>query len=712
MILFIISCLLVFISSYLMTSVLSRKGIEGILYLPILAFSQLVLTFEVLSLFNAIKEGWVLFANVLFLFIISFIWYKKGKPLFSIDCRSFLNRVKNSFKLDKSLAFLFVGFCIFVLSAIILCFIAPINNMDAQAYHVVRSLFWVQNGNLNHFETSDIRNLCLPINSEILYAWVLLFVKKDLFLGFFSFVGYLMSIVSIYGVMGLLGYCTRKKLWAIFILSSFSSVIVQASGTETDIIIAGLVSTSVYLFYTALKSNKLILLFMASLAYALAIGTKTPAILAIPGVGLLLLALSLYYKKKEFYKPIGYFVGFGAINFLIFASFNYILNFIQFSNFMGSESFLIVSRNYYGIKGAFASFIKHLFMFLDFTGFRWSEYLGPQILQLRGEILNFFNLSNVKDGLYSVEIGVNRTLLEPIMGAGVLGFLIYCPCLIWALVKPIFRAKSKKTWLLFGFAALFFVNLFVLSYTIAYMSFNIRFVMFFIVLSSPILIYSYLGKKNPLKYIIIAFSLFYLICVSTHLWPRPLVKIFSLLAQGNSLSAVKEAGVCREYNVGNPYFNFSCALENRIEKFCSKSDKILLFLDSADSLYEIASMEFRGYNIAFANLEDEKKIDFDNYDVVVIRSRGQFSTVVKDYERRKNEATVSGDTIITSRGNTAPCVYISNPKAPVKTDPYKVQCFISKEFLDQKNLKMLGVAGIIARESEYPLYYVFYRKTK
>lgn len=711
--LFIISFLLVFASSYLLTSIISpKKSVLGLFYLPIAAFAQLVLTFEVLSLFTAIKQNWVLAVNILFLIIAGVIWYKKGKPLWTLETGRFLNKVKNSFKLDKSLLVLFIGYCVFIFSALFVLSIVGITSADAEAYHVLRSLFWVMNGNLNHFEIPDIRNLCLPINSEILYAWLFLFVRKNVFYGLFSFFGYLMSVVSVYGIMGYLGYCVRKRLWVIFLLSSLPSVIVQASGTETDIIIAGLVSASIFLFWTALrddKGNKIIPIFMASLAYALATGTKTPSIIAIPAVGLLFLALSTHYKRKEFYKPLGLFIGFGTVNFLIFASFNYILNFVHFSNFMGSESFMVVSRNYYGVKAVPASFVKYMFMFFDFTGFKWSDYVGPHIMHVRDAIINFMHLGYVKDGLYSHKLGLNRSLLEPIMGAGILGFLVYLPCLAWSLIKPVFCRKSEKTMFLFAFGGIFILNLLVISYVLAYMIFSIRFVMFFIVLSSPIFVYSYFSKKNPLKYVIIAFSLFYLTCVSTHLWARPFFKIISLFAEHHSITEIREVGSCKNFIIGGTYSNSGCILAKQISKRASKKDKIILFPNTSENLDFVVGLMFDGYNIDIRNLEDAKKIDFNKYNVVITTNKGQISTVVKDYEKRKGECTIDGSAIVTKKGNIVPCLYQLNGNSPTKTKPFQVECLITKEFLQKYHLKPIAVAGVIAPKDTNPSFYILFR---
>lgn len=697
MILFIISFCLVLLSSYFITSIIApKKDIVGLIYLPILAFAQVVLTLESLSLFSAIKVPWVLALNFLFFSVISFIWFKKSKPLWSIGCKEVFNRIKNSLKLDKSLIFLFIGFCVFVISAITLCFLLPISNADAQAYHVARSVFWVFQGNLNHFDVSDIRDLCLPINSEILYTWVILFIKKGVFLSFFSFIGYVFSMISVYNILGYLKYCVRKRLWVIFILSAFASVLVQASGTETDIIISALVLSSIFLFWYSLKYNKIVPIYMASLAYALAVGTKTTAIIAIPSVGLFLLALCIIYKK---YKPIGLFLGFGLINFFIFSSYNYILNFIQFGNFMGSDSFIVVSKNYYGFKGMIANFIKYMFMFFDFTGFTWSKYVGSYIMNLRLSTLSFFHLAYVNDGLYSVS-GVNNYLLEPLMGAGILGFLVFLPCLAWSLIKPIFKFKSKKVWVLFGFGCLFIVNVLVMSYLLVYMAYSVRFVMTFMVLSSPILLYSYLSKRNPFKYIIVAFALFYLILVSTHIWARPFISIVKILRVNPSLSELHERTLCYDWKQVIRVSNSTCALKYKIKKYYSTENKILAFIPSSDFRYILKFLEFEGYKIDFGRLENIDNIDLSKYNLIIANLNGQDSTLITDYQRRKSEFIIANGGYVQVKKTLVPCIYQYNVKIPwiingKKTPPFQVLCIMSQEYIKRQHLKLAGIAGLI-----------------
>lgn len=703
MILFAISFLFVFASSYLIVSLISpRRSVLGLIYLFLTAFAQVVFTFELLSLFSAIKQFWVLGVNVLFLAASLYFWNKKGKPVWGFDFLGFRNKFINALKFDKALAWLYVGFCVFILSALFLCFIMPITNADAQAYHVARSVFYVLQGSLNHFQVSDIRDLCLPINSEILYSWVLLFVKKDVFLGFFSFSGYLLAIISIYNILGLVGYCVRKRLWVIFTLSAFSSVLVQASGTETDIIIAGLIASSIFLFWYALKNEEKIPIFMSALAYSLAIGTKTTAIIAIPGTGLFLLFLCYRFKK---YKPLGYFIGFGLLNFLIFSSYNYILNFIDFGNFMGSESFFPVSKNYYGIKGMVANFIRYIFMFFDFTGFTWGKYFAKPLTETLGSILSYLHLDYVPNGLYNIspKFHYDGSLLEPVMGAGILGLFLFLPCFMWAMLKPVFNPKSKRALMIFAFAVLFIINILSLSYVLVYMSYSIRFVMTFIVLSSPILVYSYCKRKNFLKPIIVFFAMFYLVLVSTHLWPRPFVFIVRILEDHPSITYLREVALCKEYSAHPQYSNSICPLIEKIRK-TQKGTKILAFCDGSDNIYLFKALEFEGYKVDFRNLEDIKGIDFSKYNLVIIRDKGQISTVIKKYAGKNH---TYGD---------ISCSYLHNArtlnKLGNKSFPFQVTCAVSSNFLDLNHLTIMGTAGVLKPYLNELSYYYIYRNTE
>lgn len=660
MLLFIISFLLVFTSSYFLISLMKPKTTSiGIMYLLITVFAQIVLTFEALSLFSAINKSGVLGANLLIFAISLYLWNKHNRPSLTIKIGNFKTRIINALKLDKSLMVLFIGYCFFLFVSAFLCLVMQVNNGDALSYHISRCLFWISQGNLNHFITADIRNTCLNINSELLYSWILLFIRKDMFIGFFGFTGYILSAISIFNILGILGYSYRKRLWAIIILTSLPSVLVQLSTTETDIIIGGLTLSCLFLFWYAIKNKEKAPLFMASLSFALALGAKTTAIILIPGLGLFLTALCFYYNKD--FKPLLKFTLYTTLNFLVFSSYNYILNYLDFSNFFGPQSFIEINKNHFGIKGAVSNFVKHIYMFVDFTGFKWKIYLNPYIQASQQQVLAFLHVANLPNSYFTVSSpDITSLLVDLFMGSGVLGFLVYIPCVVISLFK--FRYTNKKPYFLALFGAVFFLNLAVISFLMNYSAFDTRYVVAFIVLSAPVLIYAYGIKFKPIKYLVIFFALSSLIITATNIKTRPFFKIVELLKNGYSSDDLVELINFRD----DPLL----LLKRKIEYNYAPKTNVLVLIGDMQKIYYIKLLQLEGYNVDFKLLYDAKNIDFQKYNLLIIQENKQVSYITKDLS-------------IESLDKDTDCDYIK-PTKYIKI-PCFIECRLNNNFLSKRH---------------------------
>ncbi|MBS6602862.1 MAG: hypothetical protein KH301_03770 [Brachyspira sp.] len=686
MLLFFVSLVLVIATSGFLTAVLqNKKFISALIYFLLISFTNVVITFELLSLFSAISKVGVLCVNTLFTFFAFYLWKKVGCPKFEFNIKKdiflfFKTLLKDKYILVLALATFFMcGVSLWLISFM------PVVNPDAEGYHVLRSLFWISNHNLNHFNIADARCLDLPINSEILYAWVFLFVRKCVWFGIFSFSGFILAITALFGILTNLGLSLRKRLWVLFITSSFASVIVQISGTETDIIVAGLVLASIYLYWHALKVDSKVSILMSALAYALAIGTKTPALILVPGVGLWMLAISFYYKKKDFYKPFLWFLLFSIGCFFLVGAYNYILNFIDYKNIAGSESLLVAHKNHHGFKSVPADFVKYLFMFFDFTGFTWNKTLGVHLVAFRDMLLSNLGFFVPFDGINSTDSSLsNNSLIEPLMGLGVLGFLVYLPCFIISLIRPVITRKRRDLFLL-SFALIFVVTLLTMAYEIQFMTFSIRFFTAFCVVSAPVLVYSYTKKNTPYKFIVVFFALFYLLFVSTHLWARAANRIFQYFRQGATITQVREIAACSGFfkNIKQnpaliknyPLFNSACGIRNKI-RMIDKNNKILYFANTSDTLLLIKQLNFEGYNIDFNVAENIDNIDPYKYNLIVTINDTQFSTNVLKYnERNSGKEYVSNGVV---------CGYLDTNNQPISVvsnkRPYKSVCRFTDYF--------------------------------
>ena len=79
---------------------------------------------------------------------------------------------------------MFFAFLSLLLVSFFLAVVTSVLEPDSQTYHFLRAYEYIKNGSLNHFETTDIRALIMPINSEIFYSFMLmelfLLLKKEL----------------------------------------------------------------------------------------------------------------------------------------------------------------------------------------------------------------------------------------------------------------------------------------------------------------------------------------------------------------------------------------------------------------------------------------------------------------------------------------------------------------------------------------------------
>ena len=704
-----ISLLMVLVSSYLTASVLSPKTEENkpygpapFLYTLLIMFSQVVLTFEVLSLFKAITEINVLILNAGFFVSSIILWIKKDKPLYIPQIKEKTKEIWKALKRDKILMIMSFGFLFLMLLVILMDAFLPVTGGDALTYHLNRASYWMHQGSLNHFVISDDRNLVMPINSEILYLWNLLFFKTDIGLYYISFIGYIASVFCIFNILEYFNFTKRRILWSIFILSSFASVIVEITSLETDVLIAGLVLSSITLFLYALKERKISMLVFSALSYALAMGTKSPAVIAFPGAFLLMSYFAYKSEKKEFYKPLLAYLVFLFITFMIFSSYNYILNFIDFGNPLGSESARAVHGFRGGIKAFIANYIKYIFMLFDFSGFRYSEYVGEHILNARESLLSFLHIPMDLGVEMSDNNEINNRLLNVKTGAGILGFLVFLPSLIVSIVLGICKRHSKK-----------------LSFSIAYMVFSVRFLTFLIVLSSPVLVLSYIKKTNLVKLLILFFAMSYFLIISTNLSGRGVVDITNVILKTPTLMHARERIRCALY-VGFDGKNAYCYIRDYIQKV-PKGSKIALFPDATDNTYIVDILNSHGYKIDTLLPENAPNYKYDDYDYIIVTKSVLTSTVLlqetKDIKTTYKLAKNGSAYYPTYRPFS--CIYEKHKGGFYTSDQYKngaivmdSRCYMDYNFFEPKGFKVKQIFDFKSENIRYAAYVTIYEKIK
>ncbi len=576
------------ISTYLICSFLRILSVFYIIF-----FALIILNSEILSLISSFNVQNISILTILETILLYILFIKtKTKPYFP-DIKYELIRIKNSLKLDKLLLLILFFFSFMMLSFLILSIYSPPLEPDSRMYHFVRIFSYIKQHSFSHFDSNQIRSTIMPFNSEIIYSYFYLFKRNpltaDLGFGLLSYFSFINTIFQIYLILRHLKFSTRKTLFTIFTLSSMGAILVQIPSLQTDIVIASLILSSIYLLLISNNpnhsdnpnnphnsNNQTLLLFLSSLSYALAIGTKTTSLIMFPSY-----LIILFYILKSRTTLLRYFL-FLSFNFLMFSSYNYILNFLEFHSFISPISL----KAEHSIGGNIEYFLNFIYFTKDFIG---------------NKILYLLNLSPNNTSFVLFD--------ERTIGFSFLGCFVFIPMLIYSIFKGLY-SKNKNAKLVFIFSILFFLNLIITCLSFTYSPYIIRYFVTFVLVSCFCIVYFYKFKK--FKNLILIFCMFEMLFYSIFSGRFPLhyfIKGFD-----------KETIMIKQQKDFAVYLQYKF-LENFKETF-KKEDRILV-LDDID-FYEIKQLMNFGYNVDVVTLDNINQELMRNYDFFIFRYYNEF----------------------------------------------------------------------------------------
>ena len=103
MLLLLCSIVLVLASSFFLANCVDFKNIvNNIISFWLIAFANVVLTFEILSLFSAISQTNILYVNLAFAILSTIFWVCKKCPVIHVDWKSCFKNILTAVKLDKT----------------------------------------------------------------------------------------------------------------------------------------------------------------------------------------------------------------------------------------------------------------------------------------------------------------------------------------------------------------------------------------------------------------------------------------------------------------------------------------------------------------------------------------------------------------------------------------------------------------------------------
>lgn len=598
--LILLSLYLMVMSSIYITSTFESKK-NHFLYVLLIIFAQVILNFEILSLINSILVLPFLILNVVTFVLARNHWNRKGCPTINLGIKEEFNRIIKALKQDKLLSILSIFFILFLVVEFITIYLFQTSSGDALMYNFTRCTGWIQNLNLNHVLTPDTRINIMPINLELLYTWYFLFLKTERGVTIFQFIGYITSIYVLYNFLRDMAFSRRKSIWSVLVLSSFVLIGIMAYTPYSDVFVGALLFSSIYLFYLNCKEKDNTALYFSTLSLAIAIGTKTTAIMSLPAIGILFLFLASKYNN---FKAIKNYSIFFIINFLVFSSFNYILNFINYGNPVTTSMQYMLHEFRGGLKGYFTNLIKYCFLIFDCSGIPNIDLYNKLILFIEEKVLNLFgsNLETYTSKYLPPIFVFNSTIGATASCLGAMGLFALLP----SIFKSFKTGIKKNKGIIIAFAIILILNILIYSKAMVYSKFNTRYLMTFIVMSSPILVLSYIkSNKNLFKWFLSGLIFLYLVVVPLTR-PVELISFYTKYKQPNQSILDLTKADNEEIDVYN-YLK-----ENKVKS-------AVLFAQNKNTYtYFIGKLRFNGVKIDTPLVENIEEYNFDKYEYVVI----------------------------------------------------------------------------------------------
>jgi len=275
--------------------------------------AYLVLGTEILSLIRGLTRFGIIFQWSFAIGILSFIhWRLRSLP-------KGWQRLKFYFSYLHLGGFDIVLLLLIVTALLILLItglLSPPNIHDVLAYHMSRVMHWVQNRSLAYFSTMYAWELVMPPFSEISQLHWYLLAGSDMITSLPQWYSLVLAMITVSLISKRLGADRRGQWLAPLFLLSLPIMVLQASGSKNDIVLA--FSFAALLFYVVEATfNQLNPLDWIMTGTSVALGVLTKGSFAFFTLPLLLWLLVVMLRKSGWKQTLAFAaVGLGMVIFL------------------------------------------------------------------------------------------------------------------------------------------------------------------------------------------------------------------------------------------------------------------------------------------------------------------------------------------------------------------------------------------------------------
>jgi hypothetical protein len=265
----VLCAIIIFVSIYRDCNI-SRRDV--LFYTMAICGVYVVVLTEALSLVNFISTtgmalGWLLLGAA--------VWYYGSRnKILATDSGAGVPRY---FSLAEHVLLVFSGLIIVVVAA--KAFIVPICDFDGMIYHYCRISHWIQNGNVNFFATSCLKELHPPPWAEYAGLQLQLLWGNDRLANFVQFASMLGSLLVVSLIARQLGANRWGQVVAVIFCATIPMGIMQASSSLNDYAASLWLAAFVYSVLRYSSEPAMVNLGLAGCTLGLAVFTKGPSYL-------------------------------------------------------------------------------------------------------------------------------------------------------------------------------------------------------------------------------------------------------------------------------------------------------------------------------------------------------------------------------------------------------------------------------------------------
>lgn len=452
--LFFINCILLCLFSIFLTSLFQLNNVIAFLIaFYFLAYSDLVLIIEILGGLAYLNPLGITLLQVIFSGAACMLWIRRKKPDLLGPIRPFFssgNReiFMTAIRENREIALLMISVMVSHAITFLKIILVPQNYDDILTAYLSRVGYWMQNQSLYPWNTStyNLSQIVYPLNGQVPLVWSTALLKSSALIGFLQWFSLPIGLLAIYGISRRFKLTRWQSLLGALLFALFPNVIMQSSSALTDLIIACIFVSMVYLFMSGIKNEDRSLLALSAIGLGLMIGVKQTAIFLLPGLGILLLLITFDLKKRSL-RSLMYWCVAAIFSVFLLGAYIYLMNYVNFGNFGGSAE--IVEKNFsqldllskpQSVLRLAGSNLYQLMISAFFDNF-FVDILHPYFI-------NFYSLIPASSPIYNY-FPLDR-YLQGIAWIGPVGFLLSFATLFKLLQKAI---KEKK-WVLWGISAL------------------------------------------------------------------------------------------------------------------------------------------------------------------------------------------------------------------------------------------------------------------